>query len=288
MIYRHPVTELIRRRFSCRTFAPEPIEIEDRRTLEAAAAGMRSGPLGSPLRFRLVAESDEDQAALKELGTYGFIRGAAGFLIGAAPRSQTSLEDCGYRLEELVLLGTDLELGSCWLGGTFTRSGFARKIGLAPDEELPAAVALGRIADPERAKRGVIRRAAGSDTRLPWGMLFFQDSFSVPLPREAAGPYAEALETVRLAPSASNKQPWRILRTDGGWHFYLRRTRGYHKGFLQKALGVADLQRIDIGIAMCHFELAAREAGLHGEWTDREPAVETENSQTEYRITWSD
>lgn len=85
MIYRQSVRNLIRRRFSCRTYSPEPIRVEDRRTLENAIAASTSGPLGPPLRFRLVAASAEGQAALKGLGTYGFIRGATGFIVGAAP-----------------------------------------------------------------------------------------------------------------------------------------------------------------------------------------------------------
>lgn len=34
----------------------------------------------------------------------------------------------------------------------------------------------------------------------------------MPLEKEEAGNYEAALEMVRIAPSASNKQPWRILK----------------------------------------------------------------------------
>ena len=34
---------------------------------------------------------------------------------------------------------------------------------------------------------------------------------------------------------------------------------------------MADLQRVDMGIAMCHFELAARERGLAGRWVVEQP-----------------
>ena len=64
----------------------------------------------------------------------------------------------------------------------------------------------------------------------------------------------EALETLRLAPSASNRQPWRALVAGEQVHLYLRRTPGYHRA------GGMDLQRLDIGIAMAHLELALRAA----------------------------
>jgi nitroreductase len=287
MKYSRPVTDLIRERFSCRSYASEPIGGENRLRLEEALAASTSGPLGTPLRFRLIAATAEDQAALKGLGTYGFIRGANGFIVGAASRSEKYLEDFGYCLEQIILQATDLGLGTCWLGGTYTQSSFARKISLTKDEDLPAVVAIGRIAEPERAKHGVIRRLAGSENRLPWEKMFFQNSFAVPLPREAAGPYAEPLEMVRSGPSASNKQPWRILRTGDAWHFYLQRTRGYREGFFQRVLHLVDLQRIDMGIAMCHFECTAWELGLRGEWIDREPALEKPDDVTEYIISRS-
>ena len=69
--------------------------------------------------------------------------------------------------------------------------------------------------------------------------------------------------TVRQGPSASNKQPWRILKSADRFHLYLQRTRGYRNVFTRMAQ-VDDMQRIDMGIAMCHFELTARELGLSG------------------------
>jgi nitroreductase len=285
--FSQPIADLVRQRFSCRSYAPEPIGGHERKQLEEALAAVARGPLGSPMRFRLIAATAEDNQSLRGLGTYGFIRGATGFIIGAAPQSHFFLEDYGCRLEQIVLLATDLGLGTCWLGGTFTQSSFAAKISRTKREVIPAVVAIGRIADPEQAKPDGIRRLAGSDRRLPWNVLFYQDSFASPLAREAAGPYAEPLEMVRLGPSASNKQPWRILRAGNAWHFYLQWTKGYRAGFFQRILRLADIQRIDTGIAMCHFELAARELGLRGEWVDHEPAVEKTDALMEYIVSWT-
>ncbi len=89
-----------------------------------------------------------------------------------------------------------------------------------------------------------------------------------------------------MGPSATNKQPWRIVRGGDAWHFYLRRTKGYGKGSLAfKALRIADLQRVDMGIAMCHFELVAREAGLDGRWVVDDPGLDVPDG-VEYTATW--
>ena len=106
-----------------------------------------------------------------------------------------------------------------------------------------------------------------------------------------------------MAPSATNKQPWRIVRMaspEGGrsrrgpstaarhdWHFHMVRTKGYGKGSaVFTVLRIADLQRVDLGIAMCHFELVARESGLDGSWVVADPGLELPGPGIEYTATW--
>jgi hypothetical protein len=96
-----------------------------------------------------------------------------------------------------------------------------------------------------------------------------------------------ALEMVRLAPSASNKQPWRVIRKGQRWHFYLRRSQGYRKRN-HSLFGVADMQRLDIGIAMSHFEMTGIELGLKGNWELQDPGIVPQQGTVEYVATWKD
>jgi len=107
-----------------------------------------------------------------------------------------------------------------------------------------------------------------------------------PLFQNEAGKYATALEMVQLAPSASNKQPWRILKYKNFWRFYLRRTPGYRKDPVKRILNLCDLQRLDMGIAMSHFELSAKESGLRGKWVVEENLDKNPKPQTEYIVSW--
>ena len=70
------------------------------------------------------------------------------------------------------------------------------------------------------------------------------------------------MENVRLAPSASNKQPWRILyeAKQNIFHFFIARAFSY------KLMGVVSLPDIDLGIAMSHFALTLQELGIKGKW----------------------
>jgi len=286
MFYSKPVTDIIKHRFSCRTYLDTPIAEEKRQRLAEFISSIKIGPLGAPVRFALIAATEQDRNSLRGLGTYGFIKGSTGFIVGAVQPSEKNLEDYGYLMERAILFATDIGLGTCWLGGTFTQSSFAKKISATRNEKMPAVTSIGYVADPDRSNDW-IRQHAGSNQRLPWESLFFHKRFGETLAHDRAGAFAVPLEMVRVGPSASNKQPWRIIKDGDIWHFYLRRTQRYGRGSLTfSLLRLADLQRVDMGIAMSHFQLTASELGLKGQWVIQEPEIEKPDRLTEYTVSW--
>ena len=86
---------------------------------------------------------------------------------------------------------------------------------------------------------------------------------------------AEVLELVRWAPSAVNKQPWRIVVRDGVYHFYEKKDKGY----IREETG--DLQKIDVGIALCHFVTGIEENGKQAVVEINDPGIEIPEG-TEY------
>jgi nitroreductase len=276
--------ELIARRRSIRQYASTAIDDERRARLEELLASPPSLPFGSPVRATLIAAGDDDRAAIKGLSAYGSVKGATGFLLGAVPPGVGDLEDLGFALEHAVLFGLGLGLGTCWIGGVFSRSRFADRIGLRDGESMPVVISAGFPLN------GMTPHAkAWPDRRLPAARLFFDARFDAPLAQPPDDPYRQVLQAVHRAPSASNKQPWRVVREHDRWDFYLQRSKGYGKGsILFAALRIADLQRVDMGIAMSHFELAARELGLEGRWTRLAPAppIDQLPDRTEYVVSW--
>lgn len=281
-----PITEIIRARSSWRSYDGRPLEPGDRTRLEEFVATLGPGPFGGRVRLALVEASAGAIAELKKLGTYGMVRGARTFLAGAIKQAPMDMEDYGYVLERVVLYATALELGTCWLGASFNRSAFARAVALAEDETLPAVSPVGYVASSRTAVDAVTRFFARAKKRKPWRELFFDGDFATPLTAEVAGPYADVLEMVRLAPSASNRQPWRIVKEAGRdvFHLFLRRTPGYNSKLINVAGG--DLQRVDMGIACCHFELTARELELAGKWEVLAPPQLELPERTTYVATW--
>lgn len=99
--------------------------------------------------------------------------------------------------------------------------------------------------------------------------MFFDATSAQPLVLAEKLWWTSALEAVRRAPSAVNKQPWRVYAEGAKdcFHFYIKGT-----------------SMVDIGIAMSHFELAAKGQDISGQWIKRED-VATRDGLT-YIMTW--
>ncbi|MBC2727719.1 nitroreductase family protein [Desulfosporosinus sp.] len=277
--FKTPITEIIKKRISVRTYSEQPLTSDIKETLLEFFA-ISKGPFGTPVRYNLIERNLARSRSNAKLGTYGVIRGASTYVVAVVEKADKDLEDFGYSLENAILFATSLGLGTCWLGGTFKKSEFSKAIEQKEHEILPCISPIGYPSSKRSLIDTAMRFTAGSKNRKEWGELFFSGEFGRPLSIEEAGKYETPLEMVRLAPSASNKQPWRVVKTNNILHFYLQHTKGYAK------LLAYDLQRVDMGIAMCHFELTTKELGINGCWCVCDPGNIGKPQDTEYVVSW--
>ena len=86
---------------------------------------------------------------------------------------------------------------------------------------------------------------------------------------------------VRIGPSAGNKQPWRILKEkeQNIYHFYVKYSED------KTLLAYNKFVRVDIGIAICHFDFSVKELGILGNWEFIKPNVEIPG-ELKYIISW--
>ncbi|UMZ73666.1 nitroreductase family protein [Natranaerofaba carboxydovora] len=254
------ITEVIKKRSSIRTYKPVALSEEVESDLKNYSNSIES-PFSSEVRFVFLNDDSFVKETGGKIGTYGVIKGAKNFVTGVVKEDEAySLLNLGYTLEKLILYATSLGLGTCWLGGTFNIKGLDKLTGLKENEFLPIITPIGYPDTKKSMIDKIMKTAAGSKKRKSWEKLFFNNSINSPITKEKAGYYETPLEMVRLAPSASNFQPWRIIKENNNWHFFME----YSK-VVNKAIGF-DIQKIDMGIAMCHFELSALEKGLNGQW----------------------
>jgi nitroreductase len=255
--------ETMKKRYSVRTYEEKPVEIEKIEKLTGFIKLNNKGALGNPVRLKVIDVTNAEKDELKQLGTYGVIKGPHIFIAGAVKTGENCMEDFGYCMEKAILEATRLGLGTVWLGGFLNRSTFAKKIGISEDEVIPAVTPVGYPADKRTFVDRIIRTMSGGKNRMEFEELFFAGEALKPLEKSDIDKYYDVLEAVRWAPSASNKQPWRIMKDKDKniFHFYLYEDKKYNNRFK----GI-QLQNIDMGIAMCHFELVCLELGLKGKW----------------------
>ena len=269
--------EAIKKRVSVRTYIDKPLERKEKEVITNLLKSNVTGPFGHQSRFELIDFSELDREEIKKLGTYGFIKGANAFIAGATMLQDKALEDFGYCLENIILKITNLGLGTCWMVGTFHRANFAGKMDIKEGEALIGISPVGYIQAKPSYIDQVVILAAGSRKRKPWDELFFCGNIKTPLSRKDANQYAIALEAVRLAPSGANIQPWRIIKEASHhiYHFYFQGTKGFDG--ISKDFKMAYIKNIDIGIAMCHFELSLAEIGIKGKWEIKSRGVSHKN-----------
>lgn len=250
------VEEIVRKRKSIRSYENRPLTRTDKASLLSLIEELQTEETPFPAKLRIQLLEAQPGTDTEKLGTYGVIRGANTFLGVVAENTETAPEAVGFTFEKLVLAATAMGLGTCWLAGTFNRGQFKNALNIGENEVFPIVSPIGYPLDKKTLINRIIRKTAGSDQRKPHREIFFENGFGKPLSKAKAGNYVFPLEMLRLAPSAANHQPWRVVQATNALHFYRAGSPKNKQTF--------DIQRLDVGIGACHFYLAAQERGLPG------------------------
>ena len=238
-------------RISTRTFVEENLtksqitEIED--TLKKY--NQAKGPFGHSFELTFSLNDDVENKG-KKIGTYGLIKNAPAFIGGVSENTMEAIVDFGYIFEHVILELTEKGYSTCWLGGTFRRKHYRKK--LAKNQLIPAISPVGYRANKRSRIDKFIRNAAQSQNRLDNSKNFFHYDTLEPYGDDGNIIIKQSLCLVRRGPSASNKQPWRIFAEGNRAHFYIERNKVYGKALQY------DMQALDIGIALAHYDIGIR------------------------------
>lgn len=260
--------ESIQSRRSVRTFLNIPLRETTEKYIDDYLKSLNEevGPLGNTIRFERVVIPPN-----MKVGTYGMIKNPVGYIAGTTKQSIESLLDFGYLFEKMILNFSDKKIGTCWMAGTFKRQMFERFMSI--DEVIPAVTPIGYF-DSTRFFETMMRKMVKSDMRKPSESLFFLNDFDTTIEHDVI------LEGVRLAPSASNKQPWRIVVRDNYYHIYLEEDKKYNNALPIK------VQYLDIGIAMFHLEYMLSDSDISGQWVNDDPSLREPNNNYQYVISF--
>ncbi len=156
--------------------------------------------------------------------------GAPYYVFIRADNNSTCGDDAGFMGEQLILKLTGLGYGTCW------RVGSGPRIPRVKDQRNLAKISVGKP-DQELYRKALSEFKRVSTDKISGGEL---DKIIV--------------EAVWLAPSAMNLQPWYIHGAGDIIHVYRRKCAG--------PLYMEKITSLDIGIALCHIEVAAAHLGF--------------------------
>lgn len=218
-VQRQRLLAAIDRRYSCRAYAGAP-SVADWGALGYAA--QRYALPGARLVLLTVPERLFTGTLLNMGRVTGCTTVAA---VIASSQEKRSRLHAGILGEALCLEAAAMGLGTCWIAGTYRRK--ALQVELREGETVLSIIAVGV---PENGRGKIVRRRKPL-TKICRGdiSLWTED-------------LRRAAEAVQQAPSAMNLQPWTLaLESD------------------RFTVDAPDRAQLDLGIALCHAELALTE-----------------------------
>lgn len=235
--------QLIERRNSVRQFDSA---IDDATVAQIKNICQHVEPLNSSsLELRLLPGSQVHNLIRGYLGKYGRII-SPWYVAVIAPGDTESLINAGYCGQRTVIEMTALDLGTCWIGGLFNSKAVDNYVGVDKGHGVRALIAWGRSQKATWSK--TIKVAGRLGKRIPPEKMSVFDSSG-----DSCRPWRAVLEAVRWAPSALNRQPWRLWFSGDVVHLYSEGKSCRRK-----------FTPLEMGIALCHLELACKQLGIPG------------------------
>jgi nitroreductase len=187
------VHDLIRKRWSPRSFSARDVSTEDLKTILEAARWAASSNNEQPWRF-LVARKSDGAAAYEKIlsllvpGNQAWAKTAPVLLIMAAKRTfshngapnRYGLHDAGQALAHLFLQATALGLHAHGMAG-FDAERARKELGIPDDYDLGAAVAIGYLASPDQLPEKYRQSEISKRTRKHLNEIVFGANWNEPL-----------------------------------------------------------------------------------------------------------
>jgi len=267
--------DVIRERHSCRTYDAKKIDSLVIAELKSYININNKGLFGEEIAIDIVEKGVGADKQIKL--DYGIISNHSTYIVGKTKSNTLSRMSYGFVVEKAVLKATALGLSTCWVG--YFENEYFADIVMDSGTIIPSIVIMGYQGKASMSEK-LLKLTAGSRNRKEWSQLFFEDSFSVPLIPKNAGLYEDALEMLRLAPSSGNTQPWRVIMESSGKKFH------FFKKPISQRYEEKGLHDVDMGIALSHFDLVAKQYQLNGNW-ERLPNIDkTYKGRVEYMVSW--
>lgn len=218
--------EALKERHSVRKYIDRPLD-------DATVAHLRDkiADLNKEGQLDMQLVVNEPKAFSGGILSYGKFSGVSNYVMVIGKESDRLDRNAGYYGEKLVIYAQQLGLRTCWVGLTYKKIPGAFKV--APDEKVVCCIAIGY-----GEGNGVTRKSKRPDQVSN-------------ISAETPDWFANGVEGALLAPTAVNQQKFRFTFIPASSPDAKPKVRA------EKGFSLVGYTRIDLGIAMCNFEIAA-------------------------------
>lgn len=174
------------------------------------------------------------------LGNYGKVKSPY-YIIITSENKEGYLENVGYVFEKVILKLTEMGLGSCWIGIPFKKEVIEKIVDIKKNHIPVLLIAFGYCSESVDLYRKSVEE-------------FRRKNINELVEGKIEGIWQKVLQAARLSPSAINSQPWRFVIDKKYLHIYcIMRSNPITKKLYD------NLNKIDIGIALSHIDIALKE-----------------------------
>lgn len=231
----------IYKRKSIRKFSQEKLTVKTLDEIKAVIDSESRLYSDIGLQVHMVEEGEKVQKIMRGIvGNFGKVL-APHYLVVTSQTKDGYMENAGFVLEGVVLRLTCMGIATCWLGGHVNDDALRSTFEIQKEQASVVLVAFGHPQD----KDSLFRKDPDDAKRKKASEFVTGDMDDV---------WKKIMDTVRIAPSAANSQPWRFIVDKEAVHVYCAKPAN----FLLKHL-LERINKLDVGIALKHIEIAAKQ-----------------------------
>ncbi|WP_105615967.1 nitroreductase family protein [Vallitalea okinawensis] len=191
-----------------------------------------------PVKFHVVKEGEQVSKYFKSFMDRYMKVYAPHYILVTTEKKDNYLENLGYMGEQLVLKMATEGIGTCWVGSNFKDHVVKQIIQIPQQQQYIIMIAFGK---PENPLNSILERKRKALSEISNGRIVSYDTI---------------IKALQIAPSAINSQPWKVKIWKNEIHLYYDAPKKIYKKMIQS------LNKIDLGIGLCHMVEEARYEGM--------------------------
>ena len=255
------IVDAFAHRHSCRSFSEKDISQDKKQSIQNILSDVNK--LQSPFKTSGIEISETGPG----LNRFWSTSNESGWLVEKVPSNHkselmTMIIDASFKMQIAVMKMTQINIGTCWMAGTFNESEAEKRF---PGFIIKAVVAFGEERKSKHLMGKIFGMFGGHDKRLKFEQLFYdddnkrfikEDDFANKTVSQYPSYMHNFLNALRSGPSPMNAQTWRFVLSGQGKEVHLFDEKNDENSWFTSGIALANLKLLEeLRGGSCNFEM---------------------------------